>query len=139
LNRQFGWWRNEMKNDPHGPYWAAIAEASERIGSSEQCTSDDAAALCEAIDKLATVLMGELPERPRVPRKPDFWGFIHEDECRIEMCFSPEGPGPGGRFAVPLWTLAQPLDEDEAAARRMKPNGPAQAPAACGRSLAAGC
>lgn len=105
------------RDDPHKEHWAALAVACERIGP-----GDNVQPLVDAIDRLSDALQGELTHRPRVPRKPEFWGFIHEDECRIEMCFSPAGPGPGGRFAVPLWTLAQPLEEDEAAARAMRPN-----------------
>lgn len=107
-----------MVKDLYDAHWAAIAEAAEHISRSEHCGPEQAEAFCRAIDRLSDALQGEITHLPRVTRKPDFWGFIDEAECRIEMCFTPDGPGPGGRFAVPLWTLAQPLEEDEAACRR---------------------
>lgn len=106
-----------MNEDPHKEHWAALAAACERIGPGA-----DVQPPLAAIDRLSDALQGEITQRPRAPRKPDFWGFIDEDECRIEMCFTPDAPNSRGRFAVPLWTLAQPLEEDEAAARRLKPN-----------------
>jgi hypothetical protein len=102
-----------MSADPHSEHWAALAAACERIGHGA-----DAQPLIDALDRLSDALQGEITHRPRTPRKPDFWGFIYDDECRIEMCFTPDAPGPRGRFAVPIWTLAQPLEQDEAAVRR---------------------
>ena len=57
-----------------------------------------------------------------MPRPPTFWGFVDESEGRIDLCFTPSAPNAQGRFAIPLWGLEQPLEEDEAAVRNLKPN-----------------
>lgn len=102
-----------MTNDPHAAHWAAIAEAAERISASEHCGPEQAADFCRAIDRLSVALQGEILQEPRVPRPPTYWGFVDESECRIDLCFTPNSPNDKGRFAIPLWGLAQPLEEDE--------------------------
>lgn len=50
-----------MNEDPHAEHWAAITKASEAIAAgnvgAEQC-----AALCAALDRLSSALMGEAQE-----------------------------------------------------------------------------
>lgn len=39
--------------------------------------------------------------------KPAFWGFMHEAECRVELCFSPSTPRRDGVYATPYYTRPQ--------------------------------
>ena len=106
-----------MNHDPHADLWVALAKAAERINRSENCSSEHATAFCQSIDRLSAALQGEILREPTTPRPPDYWGFVNVNENQIDLCFSPDGPNEKGRFAIPLWSFAQPLKEDEDAVK----------------------
>lgn len=40
------------------------------------------------------------PTAPVQIPEPDFYGFRNDDECRVDMCFSPSAPRYDGTFAT---------------------------------------
>jgi hypothetical protein len=42
------------------------------------------------------------------PSEPAFYGFVHEDESRVEMCFTPSAPRAYGAYATAFYTSPQP-------------------------------
>lgn len=52
-------WPAATRDDPYKPHWVALASASEAVARSPSCTSEDAVALCAAIERLAQALEGD--------------------------------------------------------------------------------
>lgn len=40
----------------------------------------------------------------RPAQEPAFWGFMNENECRVDMCLSPSSPRADGTYATAYYT-----------------------------------
>ena len=89
-----------FKVEPFG--WTDCAETDE--GAIALYTAPPAAAVKEF-----------LTTQPAAPvQEPAFHGFVHKDECRVEMCFTPSAPRADGTYATAFYTTppAAPVQDD---------------------------
>lgn len=108
---------NEVSRDLE-PGAQPVARVQQTLGKSGlpwiQWLSDEIGRAMEPGTVLYTRPLAATEAQPMATRKPDFWGFLDAEQCRIDLCYSPAGPGSGGRMAMPLWTTPQPAAAPEA-------------------------
>jgi hypothetical protein len=76
-----------------------LEQALEALETARDTTYSDT--LYVQFEQAITALHATLEQSEQ---EPAFWGFINENECRVDMCFSPSTPRTDGTYATAYYT-----------------------------------
>ena len=85
----------------------AYDECSSAITALRAALAQQEQAVRDALTTGTGVLLGGEridPASVYKQQEPAFWGFLDQEECRVDLCFTPSAPRSDGTYATPYYT-----------------------------------